>query len=253
MKRLLIIPAAGLGSRLGGDVPKLLAPVNGRPMIDHLLALFEPFVDRVAIVVHPQAVARAENFLETTVREVELFTQPEPTGMLDAILIARPAVERLQPRRVWVVWCDQVALHPQTLARLRDVSDTDGAPAVVLPTCGCRDPYIHLARDAQGRIARVLHRREGDEMPATGETDSGLFDLSREAYLDWLPEYARQGGRGASTRERNFLPFLPWAASRAEVTTIAVTDASETTGVNTPDDLARVEDILRSRGARDGA
>ena len=40
--RTLIIPAAGLGSRLGLNLPKVLVPVDGRPMIDWLVELYAP-------------------------------------------------------------------------------------------------------------------------------------------------------------------------------------------------------------------
>jgi bifunctional N-acetylglucosamine-1-phosphate-uridyltransferase/glucosamine-1-phosphate-acetyltransferase GlmU-like protein len=54
---------------------------------------------------------------------------------------------------------------------------------------------------------------------------------------------------GRGTAERNFLPFLAWADSRGErVVTFPATDPREAIGVNDANDLARVEDYLRSRG-----
>ena len=43
--RVLIVPAAGRGQRLGSSVPKVLVPVNGRPMLHHLLDLYAPLSD----------------------------------------------------------------------------------------------------------------------------------------------------------------------------------------------------------------
>ena len=81
-----------------------------------------------------------------------------------------------------------------------------------MPTVMQPRPYIHLERDAEGRIIRVLHRREGDPMPEVGESDMGLFALSLATYLDRLPAYANQVEIGRTTGERNFLPFIPWLA-----------------------------------------
>jgi bifunctional UDP-N-acetylglucosamine pyrophosphorylase / glucosamine-1-phosphate N-acetyltransferase len=53
MKRLMIIPAAGRVSRLNSDIPKVLFPVNGKPMIDYLFALYAPLVDKFIVVVQP--------------------------------------------------------------------------------------------------------------------------------------------------------------------------------------------------------
>ena len=53
--RLLVIPAAGLGSRLGAGVPKVLVPVAGVPMLDRLLDLYRSAVDRVVVVAVPRS------------------------------------------------------------------------------------------------------------------------------------------------------------------------------------------------------
>ncbi|MEN3340137.1 MAG: bifunctional UDP-N-acetylglucosamine pyrophosphorylase / glucosamine-phosphate N-acetyltransferase [Acidobacteriota bacterium] len=247
MERLLVIPAAGLGSRLGAHTPKLLAAVNGQPMLEHLLSLYEPVVDRFAVVVHPSARTSVVHVLEDSPHAFDVFVQEQPTGMLDAILLARPAVEAGRPRRVWITWCDQVAIHPQTVRRLVEADGRD--PLLALPTCTAPAPYVHLERDASHRIARVLHRREGDEMPTVGESDTGLFSLSLEGYLDLLPEFAGVPETGNATGERNFLPFIPWASSRGTVVTFPCTEPSEAIGVNTPEDLAVVERTLRRRAA----
>ncbi len=245
MERLLVIPAAGLGSRLGAHTPKLLAPVNDQPMLLHLLSLYEPVVDRFAIVVHPSARNAVLHVLQDSSRAIDLFVQEQPTGMLDAILLARSAVESAHPRRVWITWCDQVAIHPRTLRRL--VEADAGGPLVALPTCTGPAPYVHLERDASNRIVRVLHRREGDTMPLEGESDSGLFSLSLPAYLDLLAKFAAAPATGTATGERNFLPFIPWASSRGDVVTFPCTEPSEAVGVNTPEDRASVERTLRRR------
>lgn len=178
---------------------------------------------------------------------IDLVAQEQPTGMLDAILLAAPVVQRWQPRRVWITWCDQIALLPATLARLRAIDDTAPAPALALPTCRTSDPYVHIQRDAHGRIVRVLHRREGDPMPEVGETDAGLFDLSLEAYSVALAAYAAAPQIGARTGERNFVPFVAWMAARAPVATVDCAEPEEAVGINTPDELARIEEHLRAR------
>jgi bifunctional N-acetylglucosamine-1-phosphate-uridyltransferase/glucosamine-1-phosphate-acetyltransferase GlmU-like protein len=178
--------------------------------------------------------------------------QPSPTGMLDAILLARDALADNPPDRTWITWCDQIAIQPDTVRRLREASTAThelgaAAPALVMPTATRRDPYIHLARDPDGRIVRVLHRREGDAMPTAGETDAGLFSLSRAAYFDFLPQFAAAAlPDGAATRERNFLPFIPWLQARAEVRTFPCVSWIESVGVNTLEDVALVAPHLPS-------
>jgi len=244
--RVLIVPAAGLGSRLGASGPKLLVPVAGVPMIDRLLALYAETVHRVVIVVHPSFESEAQRHVAASSLHVTCVVQPAPTGMLDAVMLAAPSVRDSAPDEVWVTWCDQVAVHPATVRRLTATTTRHPQAAVVMPTVIGPHPYIHFERDRDGRIVRVLHRREGDAMPESGESDMGVFVLSVRAYEELLPEYAREGDLGQATGERNFLPFIPWVAAAHEVVTFPARHVMEATGVNTPEELRAVETYLRT-------
>ena len=246
MRRTLIVPAAGKGTRLGAGVPKWRVPVAGRPMIDHVLDRHRPHCSAVVLVVSPESRDEAERHLAARSIDGQVVVQTAATGMLDAILIGRDAALASRPDRVWITWCDQIAISADTAARLAALDGVANAPAVVMPTVRQSPPYIHFDRDAEGRLAGVRQRREGDVMPETGESDAGLFSLSRAAMADLLPEFAATVAGGAGTGERNFLPFLVWAAARTRVETFTV-DAIEAAGINTRDDLARFERHVASK------
>lgn len=253
MRRLLVIPAAGLGSRLGGSLPKVLVPVGGQAMVDRLLALYKDSVDHVVLVVNPTFSDLVRNHVARRADggRIEIVLQSSATGMLDAVLLGVPIATRLDASSIWVTWCDQIAVHPRTISRLAELTSSRGHDALVMPTVGQEQPYIHLERDSSGRVIRILHRREGDAMPETGESDMGLFGLSRKCYIESLPAYSRSVEVGRATGERNFLPFIPWIARTETVKTFAAEDPMEAVGVNTPDDLARVERYLASRAVDD--
>ena len=239
------MPAAGRGSRLRSALPKALVPVGGRPMLDWLADLYRPHVDRIVVVAHPSFAGEIEEWA-TRAGDADVVEQSAPTGMLDAILLTAPAVSRLAPEWIWVTWCDQIGVLPETVNRLEQETAIRGR-ALVMPTARQRDPYIHFERDADGRITRVLQRREGDRMPAEGESDMGLFALTRSAFEDELAGYAREARTGGETGERNFLPFIPWLAARAEVATFSCAHPMEALGVNTPEDLQAMQGWLRER------
>jgi bifunctional N-acetylglucosamine-1-phosphate-uridyltransferase/glucosamine-1-phosphate-acetyltransferase GlmU-like protein len=244
--RLLIIPAAGLGTRLGASKPKPLVEVNGRPMLDHLAALYRSFVDETVVVANPAFAADIVAWGRHS-GGVSVAVQPSPTGMLDAILLAAPIVREKKPDEIWITWSDQVGVLGETVQRLADVTSADPRPALALPTVARRDPYIHFERDGAGRINRLLQRREGDRMPEQGESDMGLFAMPRQTFELDLQDYARDVPPGSATGERNFLPFVPWLAQRRIVATFPCTDPMEAVGINTPDELQQVEAWLRSR------
>jgi bifunctional UDP-N-acetylglucosamine pyrophosphorylase/glucosamine-1-phosphate N-acetyltransferase len=242
--RVLIVPAAGRGSRLGTQTPKPLVHVNGRTMLDHLIDRYAALVGHVVVVAHPSFSAEVAAWAAARGR-ISVAEQPSPTGMLDAILAAGPEVRRQQPSEVWITWADQIGVLPATLDRL--AAATAARPALALPTVTRVDPYICFQRDAAGRLAAILQRREGDAMPAVGESDMGVFALSADTFDTDLEEYARDVAPGGGTGERNFVPFVPWIAQRRTVATIACTDPMEAVGINTPDELAMVAAWLRTR------
>jgi bifunctional N-acetylglucosamine-1-phosphate-uridyltransferase/glucosamine-1-phosphate-acetyltransferase GlmU-like protein len=245
--RVLIIPAAGRGTRLTASVPKPLVPVAGRPMLDHLFAIFAPWVGRFVLIVNPGSEAAIRAHCANR-GDVDFAIQEAATGMLDAILLASDAVRATVADPIWITWSDQIAVRTETAAELAHASD-DPTVAMALPTLHRQEPYTHLERDANGRIVRVRYRRENDLMPAWGESEIGLFSLSRSTYLSELPEFAATAGResGAATGERNFLPFIPWLAARQQVVTFPATEDIEAVGVNTPEELTIVEAALRAR------
>lgn len=251
MRRALIIPAAGLGSRLRSHAPKVFTPVAGRPMLDHLLDRFRPFVHQLVVVAHPSFAGRMREHLAGCAADLGpvVVEQPAPTGMLDAILLAAPTALATNVDRVWIAWCDQVALLPETLAQLAAREQTRDPAAFIFPTVTRDEPYIHFERGTDGRISRVLQRREQDVMPPRGESDAGLFACDA-ASLRLLPGYAAAAATGAGTGERNFLPFISWLAQRTRIETFPCTDPREAVGVNTPGELAAVERWLEERAAR---
>src|SRR5260221_14380912 len=145
MGRLLIVPAAGAGSRLGRDRPKILVSVAGRPMLDHLLELYRSYAGTVVVVAHPSFAAQLRG-------PFEVVEQPERTGMLDAVLLGRPFVDRFRPEEVWITWGDQVGVLPATIERLAVTMASAEGPAAALPTVTRTDPYIHFERDGVGRL-----------------------------------------------------------------------------------------------------
>jgi bifunctional N-acetylglucosamine-1-phosphate-uridyltransferase/glucosamine-1-phosphate-acetyltransferase GlmU-like protein len=274
MTRALIVPAAGVGSRLRYSGPKALYPLNGRPLLDRLIDLYRDQVDRVVLVVRPadrdvftqhlaatRAHDEADGVAPGGALPYAIVEQAEATGMLDAILLAREPLLSSPPDRVWITWCDQVAISRETVSRLRVLSDAENSASLIFPTVEREEPYIHLQRADDGRIIAIRHRREGDAMPAIGESDAGLFSLSREAFFDCLPRFADTVAPGAATRERNFLPFIPWLAAQASasapspavagrsdaVRTFPCASAIEAVGVNTPDEASLIAQYLRDR------
>ncbi len=202
-----IVPAAGRGSRLGYDQPKILYPVAGRTVLEHLTAALDPLCERMVFVVSPSGQTAIERALETHLPgKWETAIQPEPIGMADAV--AR-GVELVNTPHTIVVWGDQAGLRAEAAALCAHVHETAGKAATI-PTVLRADPYVHFERNAAGRLTRILQAREGDPMPAQGESDTGLFCFKTEALRHALEALEDGWAIGARTGERNFLPAFAW-------------------------------------------
>src|SRR5438874_13209522 len=77
---ILIIPAAGAGSRLQASTPKFLVPVSGRPMVDWLIDLYRPYASRFVLIVGPNAVEEARRRAATSDIPIDVEVQDTPTG-----------------------------------------------------------------------------------------------------------------------------------------------------------------------------
>ena len=258
---VMIIPAAGRGTRLDYAGPKLMYPLDGMPLIGYLLARYQPYIDHFVIVINPKDRKVVEDYLVASGHGFELAYQTRATGMLDAILSPMEALKNRRdgekPEQVWISWCDQVGITEQTAKTMHELFASTENPCLIFPTIEKPEPYIHFQRNEQGEIVRVLHRREGDEMPAVGENDCGLFGLSHRAYFDLLPQFSdfleeassREVGDansalGANTKERNFLPFISWLRDKGRVSTYAARNIGESIGINTVADAKMLIDSL---------
>lgn len=245
MTACAVIPAAGRGSRLGGDRPKILVPVRGRDTLWHILReRLAPFVDHIHVVVSPSGLGP----FEAVVRDerpsgVSVGVQPEPTGMGNAVFGARSVWSRHDT--LLVVWGDQVLISTATLAATLAAYDRVTGPRCTIPLVRQDVPYVEYVFDAD-RLVAVRQSREGEWCNPGGLSDVGTFVLSTAgldaewaAYLDGVP-------RGRDTGELNFLPFMPFLAARGRaVTVVPVADPAEARGINTPEDLAFARARLR--------
>jgi bifunctional N-acetylglucosamine-1-phosphate-uridyltransferase/glucosamine-1-phosphate-acetyltransferase GlmU-like protein len=240
-----VIPAAGKGTRLGYDLPKILFPVAERPILQWLLDLLLPVCKSVVLVLSPDGREPVEAEMEKIAPgRCRVAIQPSPTGMGDAVEIG--AAEVTTPHTA-VLWGDQVAIRPASVDSVFRLHQGPHNPDLTVPTVFRDSPYIHFERDEAGRIVRLLQAREGDSLPPRGESDTGFFCFRTDALRRMLAEMRGSGTAfGKQTGEFNFLPVIPFAsASGRYVLTPRLMDFEETIGVNSRADAESLELFLR--------
>lgn len=240
-----VIPAAGRGSRLGFDKPKILYPIGGRMIVEWLLDFLLPSCASVVVVLSPGGHDTVADELERLIPgRYRIVLQEVPTGMGDAVDLAMAAVET---EHVAIVWGDQVALRRDSVETCLRLHQGPLSPDLTCPTVMRPCPYIHLERDSEGQIAGLLQKREGDAMPGEGESDTGFFCFRAARLRSMLAELRTMSAKGSATGEFNFLPIIPLAAREGVVITPRLMTLEETVGVNSKEDAALVEAFLAGK------
>jgi len=249
-----LIPAAGRGTRLGFDQPKILFPIAGKTILEWLVELLRPLCSRFVFVLSPSGREPVEHLASTLLHgRYHIAVQKEPRGMADAVqrgletLLIEPRAGRgptpqwdrspacpLETLHTLIVWGDQVALRPESLEFAMRVHQGPAQPSATCPTLLRDNPYIHFERDNAGRVTQVLQAREGDSLPPHGESDSGVFLFRTDALRQLLPRLLTSGECiGNKTRELNFLPIF---AMIDDLITLPIMTETESVGVNSAAD-----------------
>jgi bifunctional UDP-N-acetylglucosamine pyrophosphorylase/glucosamine-1-phosphate N-acetyltransferase len=236
--------AAGEGTRMRSSRPKVLHPIAGEPLINHVLAAVGAAAagSDVAVVIGPGADAVGEA-VHANLPQADIFVQAERRGTGHAVLAARPALER-GAQDVLIVYGDTPLISPQTLAGLRE-SLAAGAAVVVL---GFRPPdptgYGRLLIDGD----QLLGIREEKDATAAERTitlcNAGLMGLSGDAALEILDAVTDDNAK----REFYLTDAVAIARSKGLMTVARkITDNSEVLGVNTQAELAQTEALMQQR------
>lgn len=244
-----VIPAAGRGTRLGADVPKILVPVGGGDVVwDVLAANLSPVVDQFQVVLSEAGLPLMREHLEArpAARPVELVVQAAPIGMGDATFTGSARWQGFD--EILVCWGDQVNLHTATLQRALDAQRRLKAPGCTLPMVERDAPYVQYVFDQSNRLTAVREQREGDVCDPRGLSDVGVFVLSVSGLCDAWAAYLSSRRLGKQTGEVNLLPFFVYlSAAGWTVQRIGVDDPNEALGINTREEL---DAFVRQREAR---
>jgi len=248
-----VVPAAGRGSRLSLDVPKILAPVGeGVTVWSVLRARLLSVVDRVHVVLSPHGLGAFDEVLGSDPDRGRITTsvQEVPLGMGDAVFGSMGSWVSAQT--ILVVWGDQIHVSRATLCDA--LSLHGGRPRrIVLPVVSVERPYVEYRFGPDDSIIAILESREGDACAPGGLSDVGTFALSTESLDAEWRAYESTARKGSRTGEINFLPFIRFLSVREwQVRRVPVLDPKEARGINTPEDLSTARVALGMVGGSGG-
>ncbi|AUB84554.1 bifunctional UDP-N-acetylglucosamine diphosphorylase/glucosamine-1-phosphate N-acetyltransferase GlmU [Candidatus Thiodictyon syntrophicum] len=240
MKLGVVILAAGMGKRMRSDLPKVLHPLAGRPMLAHVVAAATRIGAARTVVVYGHGGAEVRAALAD--EDCAWVEQAQQLGTGHAVLQAMPLVQDMD--RVLVLYGDVPLVDSDTLSRLIEASRDSGLGIL---TVLMDDPtgYGRIIRDAGGRILRSVEQKDGTpEELAVREANTGFLVADRARLDGWL-----QGLTNANAQGEYYLTdVIGLAVAQGErVASVHPVTLEEVSGVNDRVQLAALERFHQRR------
>jgi len=236
-----IVLAAGKGTRMKSDLPKVMHEAMGRPLLGWVLAALEPLdLDRTVIVVGHGADDVVDLLPETATAAV----QADQRGTADAVAVGLDALDG-DVDEILVVPGDMPLLRSETLDRLLAAHRRGDAAATVL-TAVLDDPtgYGRIVRDADDTIAGIVEERDADEATrAIAEVNTSVYVFDAAALREALPRVGNDNDQG----EWYLTDVVGILAGDGRRVAAVPAPPGEADGVNTHVQLAAAAATLRRR------
>ena len=239
-----VVLAAGLGKRMNSDLPKVLHPALGRPLLLHVLAQLDPLAPTLTVVVVGHRAPLVREALRG--RDVLFAEQSPQLGTGHAVQMAWGSVEK-GPATLLVLAGDMPLIRTKTLGRLLERHARE-RNAVTFLSGTLEDPggYGRVIRDGRDGFVKIVEERDATpEERAVAEVNSGIYCFDRAPLHEALG-YLRADNRQQEYYLTDTLSFIQGRGGTIGVE--RASDPRELFGVNNPEQLAMVEQALRDRG-----
>ncbi len=240
-----VILAAGKGTRMKSQLPKVLHKVGGFPMIGHSVhhALGAGCAP-IAVVTAPgmEDVAQAAR---AAGGDLDIAIQKEQLGTAHAVLAARAALGELEGHLL-VLYGDTPLVTAETMSALLDALDDRPSNAVAVLGFTPDDPgaYGRLVLDDEGQLLRIVEAKDADEDERAIELcNSGVIALRGTVAWALLNQITNDNAKG----EYYLTDVVALARAAGHQAVVIEADADEVLGVNSRGELAVAEAIFQYR------
>lgn len=187
----IVVLAAGQGSRMKSSLPKVLHPIGGKPMVQHVLDRAACINDASTHVVIGHGAEQLKAALED--QSLTLAVQAEQLGTGHAVAQAMPGVKG---DVVLVLYGDVPLTRSETMQQLVEIATRGN---LGLLTVELEDPtgYGRIIRDEQGAVTAIVEQKDANEAQLeVRETNTGILAAPAEKLTQWLPALSSENAQG---------------------------------------------------------
>ncbi len=187
----IVILAAGQGKRMHSNLPKVLHPIAGKPLAQHVIDTARQLAPEKLIVVygHGGEVVRATLAAE----DLSWAEQAQQLGTGHAVAQAVPQLG--DAAQTLVLYGDVPLTTVETLRRLLQA----GKDGLAILTVDLADPtgYGRIVRDAAGKVQRIVEQKDASaEEKAICEINTGIMAMPTARLADWLGKLKNDNAQG---------------------------------------------------------
>ncbi|WP_170454644.1 bifunctional UDP-N-acetylglucosamine diphosphorylase/glucosamine-1-phosphate N-acetyltransferase GlmU [Ruegeria arenilitoris] len=241
MSTALVILAAGKGTRMNSDIPKVLHPIAQVPMLVHAMRAGSVLAPERTVIVTGHGAEEVAKVARAEDEDARIVVQDQQLGTAHAVAQARAALDGFTGDVV-VLYGDTPFLQPDTLERMIAArADND----LVILGFEAADParYGRLVMNGDALERIVEFKDASDEERAITFCNSGLLACDAGTLFDLIDAVGNDNASG----EYYLTDVVEIARDRGLKVTAVSCDEAQTLGVNSRADLAAADAVFQAR------
>ena len=236
-----VILAAGKGTRMKSELPKVVHKVNGIPMLKKV----SDTLDETGVKKKIFILGHKKEDVLSEMGEIDYIEQQEQLGTGHAVLIAKDEILKNKDN-VLITYGDSPLIKKETLKKMEEKFQKDSLDCIVL-SCDVQDPfgYGRIILDKNDQIVDIIEEKEADnEVKKIKEINVGVYIFKYESLLKALDKIDNNNEKGEYYLT-DAIKILVKESGRVE--SFKICDENEILGVNSKAQLAIAAKILRDR------
>ncbi|WP_238369136.1 bifunctional UDP-N-acetylglucosamine diphosphorylase/glucosamine-1-phosphate N-acetyltransferase GlmU [Heliomarina baculiformis] len=242
MDTALVILAAGKGTRMNSDLPKVLHPIAQAPMLAHAMRAGAAIDPARTVIVAGHGADQVRAAVEEIDEEAVVVLQHEQNGTAHAVDQARDALAGFSGD-IMVLYGDTPFITAQTLGAMTEAREHHDLVVLGFDTADITARYGRLILDDETLLRIVEYKDATDQERAISLCNSGLLVCNSDTLFELIAEVGNENASGEY--------YLTDVVEHANVRGLSVTavkcDEAETLGVNSRADLAAADAVFQTR------